>query len=64
VEGITIDSSDEDENAEDSIRVNLEFDSNEIDESDLHNEKHLEPRFSISDEISICDDVEKLKINV
>jgi hypothetical protein len=33
--GITIDSSDEWENAEDSIRVNLEFDSNEIDESDL-----------------------------
>jgi hypothetical protein len=32
--GITIDSSDEDENAEDSIRTNREFDSNEIDVSD------------------------------
>jgi hypothetical protein len=28
--GITIDSVDEDENAEDSIHVNREFDSNEI----------------------------------
>jgi hypothetical protein len=34
LEGITIDSSDEDENAEDSIRINCESDSNEIDESD------------------------------
>jgi hypothetical protein len=33
--GITIDSSDVNENAEDSIRVNLEFDLNERDESDL-----------------------------
>jgi hypothetical protein len=32
--GITIDSSDEEENASDSIRVNREFDSNEIDVSD------------------------------
>jgi hypothetical protein len=32
--GISIDSSDENENAFDSIRINLEFDSNEIDESD------------------------------
>jgi hypothetical protein len=32
--GITIDSSDEDENTCDSNRVNREFDSNEIDESD------------------------------
>jgi hypothetical protein len=31
--GIMIDLSDEDENASDSIRVNREFDSNEIDES-------------------------------
>jgi hypothetical protein len=30
VEGITIDSSDEFENADDSIRANCEFDSNEI----------------------------------
>jgi hypothetical protein len=44
--GITIDSSDEDENALDSIRVNRELDSNEIDESDLHQEKHDDPRIS------------------
>jgi hypothetical protein len=30
-----IDSSDDDENADDSIRFNCEFDSNVIDESDL-----------------------------
>jgi hypothetical protein len=46
VEGIRIDSSDECENANDSIRANLEFDSNEIDESDLHDEKHDTPRIS------------------
>jgi hypothetical protein len=34
--GITIDWSDEDENAWDSIRVNREFDSNVIDESDWY----------------------------
>jgi hypothetical protein len=50
--GILIDSSDEDENASDSIRVNREFDSNEIDVSDLHPEKHDEPRISISHGIS------------
>jgi hypothetical protein len=33
--GIKIDWSDEDENTPDSIRVKCEFDSNEIDESDL-----------------------------
>jgi hypothetical protein len=33
--GITIDWSDEDENANDSIRVKSEFDSNVIDEGDL-----------------------------
>jgi hypothetical protein len=32
--GISIDSSDEDENAYDSIRFNSEFEANEIDESD------------------------------
>jgi hypothetical protein len=46
VEGINIDSSNEYSNAFDSIRVNLEFDSNEIDESDRQNEKHDEPRIS------------------
>jgi hypothetical protein len=33
--GIKIDGSDEDKNTFDSIRVNCEFDSNVIDESDL-----------------------------
>jgi hypothetical protein len=44
--GISIDSSDEDENAADSIRVKCEFDSNVIDESDLHRIKHSDPRIS------------------
>jgi hypothetical protein len=34
--------------ARDSMRLNREFDSNEMDESDLHSEKHDEPRISIS----------------
>jgi hypothetical protein len=51
--GITIDSSDEDENASDSIRVNREFDSNEIDESDLQFQKHDEQRISTFDGINI-----------
>jgi hypothetical protein len=46
--GIKIDSSDDFENADDSIRFNCEFDSNVIDESDLQNEKQCEPRISIS----------------
>jgi hypothetical protein len=44
--GIKIDSSDEDENAPDSIRVRHEFDSNVIDESDSQFEKHFDPRIS------------------
>jgi hypothetical protein len=44
--GIKIDSSDEYENASDSIRINCEFDSNVSDESDLQYEKHLDPRIS------------------
>jgi hypothetical protein len=43
---MTIDGSAEDENTEDSIRLSLEFDSNEIDESKLQNAKHLEPKIS------------------
>jgi hypothetical protein len=39
--GMVIDWSDEDENADDSIRVNREFDSNEIVESDSQFEKKL-----------------------
>jgi hypothetical protein len=41
-----IDVSDESQNANDSIRVNCEFDSNEIDESDSHLEKQFDPRIS------------------
>jgi hypothetical protein len=44
--GIKIDSSDEDENTSDSIRVNREFDSNVTDKNDLQDEKHFEPRIS------------------
>jgi hypothetical protein len=40
--GIMIDSSDENENASDSIRFNDDGDSNEIDESDLQAEKQDE----------------------
>jgi hypothetical protein len=39
-------SSDEYENAYDSIRVNREFDSNEIDESYSQHVKHDDPRIS------------------
>jgi hypothetical protein len=35
VDGITIDRSDDLKNASESIRIHFEFDSNEIDESDL-----------------------------
>jgi hypothetical protein len=44
--GIKIDWSDDSENANDSIRVNREFDSNEIDESDSQDEKHFDPKIS------------------
>jgi hypothetical protein len=51
--GITIDSSDEFENVPISIRVKWEFDSNVIDESELHCEKHSEPRISTLHGITI-----------
>jgi hypothetical protein len=41
----------------DSIRVKREFDSNVMDESDLHFEKHFDPRISMLITISIDDDV-------
>jgi hypothetical protein len=44
--GMTIDWSDDRENAEDSIRVKREFSSNEITESDRHKEKQDDPRTS------------------
>jgi hypothetical protein len=62
--GITIDSSDDLENASDSIRVKCEFDLNEIDESDLQFEKQFEPRISIFLPISISDNLEKFRINL
>jgi hypothetical protein len=46
VRGITIDFSEENENALDSIRFNLESNSIEIDESDLQTEKQVEARIS------------------
>jgi hypothetical protein len=42
------------------MRVNREFDSNVIDESDLQYEKHDESRISISQGIIIANEVEKL----
>jgi hypothetical protein len=52
-DGITIDSSDEHENAHDSIRANREFDSNESDESHSQLEKQDEQRTSTFDGIKI-----------
>jgi hypothetical protein len=51
--GISIDVSDDDENASDSIRVNRELDSNEIDKKNLHEEKHDDPIISTFRGISI-----------
>jgi hypothetical protein len=62
--GIKIDSSDDPQNASDSIRIKCEFDSNAIDETDLQNEKHFDPRISILISISIADDSEKFRINL
>jgi hypothetical protein len=44
--GIKIDSSDDDLNASDSIRIKCEFDSNVINESRSHSEKQDDPRIS------------------
>jgi hypothetical protein len=44
---------DENENVLESIHVNREFDSNEIDESDSHDEKQDEPRISTHRGITI-----------
>jgi hypothetical protein len=64
LDGITIDSSDDDENALDSIRRKREFDSNEIDERDSHVEKLDDPRISISNGMTKSGDVEKLRIKL
>jgi hypothetical protein len=61
--GIIIDSNDDHENACDSIRVNRDLDSNEIDESDLQYEKLDEQTISISFGTITFDDLEKLRIN-
>jgi hypothetical protein len=61
--GISIVPSDENENADDSIRFNREFDSNEMEESDLQSEKHDNPRISTFDNSPIFDDDEKSRIN-
>jgi hypothetical protein len=53
VRGISMNLSDEPENAEDSIRINREFDSNEIYENNLQDEKHDDPIISIFRGISI-----------
>jgi hypothetical protein len=61
--GISIDSSNKDENIFESIRVSREFDSNEIDEIDSQPEKHDDPRILIVFIISTSDDLEKFRIN-
>jgi hypothetical protein len=50
---VSTDSSDENENAFDSIRVNREFDPNEIDEGDEHCDKYNNPSVSTFRGISI-----------
>jgi hypothetical protein len=62
--GITFDWSDEQENASDSNRVNLELDSNVINEIDSHQEKHDEPRMLNEQRIVRFDKLEKLWINL
>jgi hypothetical protein len=51
--GITIDSRFDSENASDSIRFNDDGDSNEIDDRDVHQEKHDEQRISTEHGITI-----------
>jgi hypothetical protein len=48
---VTIESSDENENASDSIRVDREFDSNEIEEKDSHASNNDEANISVSQTI-------------
>jgi hypothetical protein len=53
VEGITTERTDVSLSARASIRFMIEFDSNEIDESDLHSSKNDEQRISTLRGISI-----------
>jgi hypothetical protein len=64
--GISIDSSDDHPNAARSIRINREFDSNEIDERDLQNAKHDDSRISTFRGISIdsSDDCENAEDSI
>jgi hypothetical protein len=62
--GIKIDSSDENKNASDSIRVKCEFDSNVIDDSKEQHEKQFDPRISIFRPISMAYEFEKFRINL
>jgi hypothetical protein len=59
-----IDLSEENANASNSIRFKCEFDSNVNDKSEWQNEKHPDPRISISEGIRRSDDFEKLRINL
>jgi hypothetical protein len=61
---MTIDRRDEFEKENDSIRRNLEPNSNESDEIVSQCAKQYGPRISISNGISISDDFEKLRINL
>jgi hypothetical protein len=49
---MTIDCSDENENASDLIRINRDFDSNEINEKNCQLSKHDEQRISTVDGIT------------
>jgi hypothetical protein len=49
--------------AQDAMRFNCEFDSNEMDESGSHHGKHDEKRLSQQQGISICDNVESVFAN-
>jgi hypothetical protein len=62
--GMTIDSTDEYENASDSIRCNDDGDSNEIDESDLHDEKHDEPTIVTNPGIMTSSEILKQQISL
>jgi hypothetical protein len=59
--GISIKIRDELANAHDSMPINREFDSNELDESDFDDEKHGEPCISTFRGISIDSSDDKSK---
>jgi hypothetical protein len=61
---IKIDPSDEDKKVHDSIRMNGEFDSDEIDGSDSQHETQPESRISILLEIPTSNELEKWRISL